>query len=291
MTDDTYPTGPANEHDTSPRDMGDTSAPDADSVPPRAPDDKAREDAGGILGEAVEVSGRLAGFGHAVAQRVRSTAGEATRQILESQAARNRRLKALAREPLPNLFDLHPDARLAPVRDLGLQTILVDQIRGTAVDGPAQRGSDFLPLPPFRSANWRARWERIRAAQQGLSILPPIDVLETADGSWVVDGHNRVAAALYAGQPDIDAVVKHVRLSGEEWADPVQGSMAAILADNVELRAAAAGQLTPGASLAGRLRDPASYPQPAHTDETADNPDRSDAEPEPRIAEGDEPAP
>jgi hypothetical protein len=295
MTSEADTTRPPDEGETSPvdapgLDLGTGDDADDRAAGDRAADQGAGEETGGILGEAVDVGERLAGFGQAVAHKVRSTAGEATRHILESQAARNRRLAALSRKPLPNLFELHPESRVAPVRDLGLQTIPVDEIRGTAVEGPAQRGRDFLPLPPFRSANWRERWGRIRSAQQGLSILPPIDVFQTEDGYWVIDGHNRVAAALYAGQPDIDAVVSRIRLPGEGAAEAVQGSMAAILAGNEELRAAAAGRLSPGSSLEGRVRDPMTYApvqEPA-----ADNTSSDDAEPEPeaRLAD-DEPAP
>jgi len=70
-----------------------------------------------------------------------------------------------------------------------------------------QRGMDFLPLKPFRSLNWRGRWQRVRAASEHLAVLPPIDVVRFAGRYWVDDGHNRVAAALYNGQLAIDANV------------------------------------------------------------------------------------
>ena len=139
-------------------------------------------------------------------------------------------------EPLPNLFDLHPEARLAPIRELGLYPIPVDEIVGTAVEGPAQRGTDFLPLPPFRSRNWEARWQRIRAAVDRLASLPPIDVLKAAGAYWVRDGHNRVAAARLANQLDIDAVVTAVQLPGERPEKP-HGSIEPVLAEALELGA------------------------------------------------------
>src|SRR5438876_3215527 len=77
-----------------------------------------------------------------------------------------RQLRRLNRTPLPNLFDVHPEASSAARRELGVMTIPVKQIRGTAVEGPPQRGSDFTPLPPLRGANWRARWARLRKAQE-----------------------------------------------------------------------------------------------------------------------------
>ncbi len=114
----------------------------------------------------------------------------------------------------------------------------MDEIRGTAVEGPVQRGADFKPLPVLRGSNWRGRWQRLRAAQQRLAVLPPIDVLHTDDGYWVVDGHNRVALALEVGQDDIDASVTHVRLPGGSDASLPIGSLQGILADSIDLRAA-----------------------------------------------------
>ena len=145
----------------------------------------------------------------AVAETVADVATQAGR-LLEGEL-RRRRIRA-GREPLPNLFDLHPETLALPHRELGVLTIPVDEIRGTAVEGPVQRGADFKPLPVLRGSNWRGRWQRLRAAQQRLAVLPPIDVLQTDEGYWVVDGHNRVALALEVGQDDIDASVTHVRL-------------------------------------------------------------------------------
>ncbi len=95
--------------------------------------------------------------------------------------------------------------------------------RGTAVGGGDQRGGDFLPLRPFRGRNWTARWQRLRQAQDRLAVLPPIDVVKYADRYWVVDGHNRVALALYGGQLEIDAERDRARPARRpaNRADPV----------------------------------------------------------------------
>ncbi len=131
-------------------------------------------------------------------------------------------------------------------------TIPVAAIRGTGVEGPAQRRGDFLPLPRLRTRNWKARWQRLREAQERLAVLPPIDVLQTHDGYWVVDGHTRVAAALEAGQDDIDAVVTHVHLPGEPESPPGSGSLAAGLSEAGDLQAAGEGRLARGSSLRSR---------------------------------------
>jgi hypothetical protein len=193
---------------------------------------RAAETAAGVLSDAVEAGGRL---------------------VQRGQEGRERRR---GRNALPNLTELHPEARIASRRQLGLRTIPVGEIVGTAVEGSAQRGTDFLPLRQLRSRNWRARYQRLRAAQEHLAVLPPIDVLQTDEGYWVVDGHNRVGAALAGGQDEIDAVVTHVHLPGSKEPEMAGGSLAAMLADGEELRAAGAGLLTPGSSLASRLGDP-----------------------------------
>jgi hypothetical protein len=168
-------------------------------------------------------------------------ARSAVRRWEERPGARVRRVRRQGRQPLPYLYDLYPEARNASPRELGIRTIDVDDIAGTAVGGATQRGGDFLPLKAFRSQNWQGRWQRIRLAQDRLAILPPIDVLRYADRYWVLDGHNRVAAALYAGQVGIDAnVVELVPLGGAPSERP--GDLAAVLTGSLALRAAGEGK-------------------------------------------------
>jgi hypothetical protein len=118
-----------------------------------------------------------------------------------------------------------------------VRTIDVADIAGTAVGGAQQRGSDFLPLKPFRSLNWAARWQRLRQAADRLVVLPPIDVLRYDDTYWVIDGHNRVALALYGGQAAIDADVVDLVDPNRPSTDPPE-SFASLAEDSRELRAA-----------------------------------------------------
>ena len=159
------------------------------------------------------------------------------RRLDERPGARIRAVRRRAQHPLPMLYEEHPEARNATPRELGLQTIDVADIAGTAVGGARQRGGDFLPLKPFRSDNWRARWQRLRSAADRLTVLHSIDVLRFDGKYWVLDGHNRVASALYDGQLSIDADVTELRLPG----DPSGGtpaSLAAKVEDHRDLRAA-----------------------------------------------------
>jgi hypothetical protein len=151
----------------------------------------------------------------------------------------------MGHEELDNLWDLHPEARRASIRELGLQSVPIDLIRGTAVEGPRQRGGDFLPLKDRRSDDWRSRWQRILGANERLEVLPPIELIKFGDAYWVVDGHNRVAAGLYNGQMELDAVVEELRLPGmPSTANSPTPSIAGVLEGSLDLRAAGTGRLT-----------------------------------------------
>ena len=160
----------------------------------------------------------------------------------ERAGARVRRVRRMGHSELADLWALHPEARRASIRQLGVLSVPVDQIKGTAVEGPAQRGGDFLPLKGRRSADWRSRWQHIVAALDRLDSLPPVDLVKFADGYWVVDGHNRVAAALYNGQVELDAVVEELLMPGEHSQPP--GTLAAVMEGSLDVRAAGSGRLT-----------------------------------------------
>lgn len=156
-----------------------------------------------------------------VVEGVSAALGAAASTIGELPRVRVRRIRRLAREPLPALHELYPEARRARPVVVGLRSIPLEGIRGTAVAGGDQRGRDFLPLKPFRGRNWQARWQRLRKAQDALAILPPIDVEKYDGGYWVTDGHNRVALALYGHQPEIDASVVELVPPGGRRTEPI----------------------------------------------------------------------
>ena len=175
------------------------------------PGDDSQDDDSQHDPRAVSAVGRLMRGAESAAEPivggVSAALGAAANSLGELPGARVRRLRRLGRIPLPSLPHLYPEAARARPMVIGLRSIPLDQICGTAAGGGDQRGSDFLPLKPFRGKNWQARWQRLRKAQDSLAILPPIDVEKYADCYWVVDGHNRVALALYNNQDEIDASV------------------------------------------------------------------------------------
>ncbi len=161
-----------------------------------------------------------------IVEGVSSAIGAALGSFREMPGSRARRIRRLGRVPLPSLPELYPDARRARPVEIGLRTIDVAAIRGTAVGGGDQRGADFLPLRGFRGKNWQARWQRLRRAHDAMVDLPPIDVVKYDGAYWLIDGHNRVGLALYVGQVDIDASVVELVPSGGQRTEPL-GSLAA----------------------------------------------------------------
>ncbi|HYM84181.1 MAG TPA: hypothetical protein VEY67_08525 [Candidatus Dormibacteraeota bacterium] len=208
-----------------------------------------------ILGQLRRRASALAGEGVALgwttSERVADNVVRAVRFgrrfLGKRPGTRAQRLRRRNRYPLPNLWEVHPEARVAQARELGLRSVPLDEIVGTAVAGPAQRGGDFLPLPRFRSMNWRARWNRILGAVERLEMLPPVDLVKYDGRYWVTDGHNRVAAALYSGQVEIDAVVTALVPPGTSLDEP-QATLAEMAADSMAVRVAGSGRWTSAAS-------------------------------------------
>ena len=90
-------------------------------------------------------------------------------------------------------------------RRLGLQTIRLDRIVGTA-DSSRDFDRRFRPT----SNRVRERWERLALAQRRGESIPPIDVYQVGELYFVSDGHHRVSIALAMGQKTIDAYVTKI---------------------------------------------------------------------------------
>lgn len=236
----------------------------AQPTEPPEPDDPRDIEAPPEVDDERSTLGRFVAGAEPAARRVTSAVGSAIhaagRRWSERPGARVRRVRRMAGAPLASLWDVHPEARQANPRELGVQTLDVDQIAGTAVGGPNQRGGDFLPLRAFRSPNWQTRWQRVRGAMDRMAVLPPIDVVKYGDRYWVLDGHNRVAAALYAGQVGIDAAVTELVPPGQNPSER-PAHLAPALGETRALRSAGRGRSSGTISL----DDPIGVPRPATT--------------------------
>ncbi len=147
------------------------------------------------------------------------------------------------REPLPSLFDRHPDALSGSRHPRGLQIVPLEAIVGTA-RSPSQNTTDFLPLPQLRGSNWESRWQRIQQATSRLAVLPPVELLKVGDEYWVVDGHNRIAAALRNGAAAVDADVTQLLPQGTT-STTHPGSAPTSMLGSEELRQAGEGRFSP----------------------------------------------
>ena len=162
------------------------------------------------------------------------------REALRARREAGGRQRRAERAGLPSLYDRHPSATTAPRRRVGLRSVPLDRVAGTTRH-PSQNTADFLPLPRLRGENWRARWQRITRAMDRLATLPPVELVQVGDEYWVVDGHNRVAAALRAGGIEIDADVTQLLVPGV--TQPGQATLdASALIGTDEVRQAGQGR-------------------------------------------------
>ena len=155
----------------------------------------------------------------------------------QTDADRRRRAE---RDVLPSLLDRYPGATAAPRRPIGLRSVPLDRIVGT-MRHPSQNTADFLPLPKLRGTNWRGRWQRITRAIDRLETLPPVDLVQVGDDFYVVDGHNRVAAARKAGGLEVDADVTQLLIPGVTQPGQARLDASALIGTD-EVRQAAQGR-------------------------------------------------
>ena len=205
----------------------------AAAQPEQVPEAEPERESVGLVGHLHNVAAPFAGA-------IGSFLGAAGQVWAIPESSIGRLLGRLAKEPLANLYEIYPEARRASPHELGLRFVPIEDIRGTAVAGAAQRGGDFLPLGPFRGENWEGRWHRILAAHERMRALPPVDLIKFDGDYWVLDGHNRVAAVLYNRGIGVDAMVTElVPLDGRMSERPTH--LLSYLGDAAELRAAAQG--------------------------------------------------
>jgi hypothetical protein len=90
-------------------------------------------------------------------------------------------------------------------RHLGLQTIPLDTIAGTA----GQRHDFDRHFRPTTN-RVRERWAQLALAQRRGAAIPPIEVYCVGGLHFVSDGHHRVSIAAATGQQTIDAYVTEI---------------------------------------------------------------------------------
>ncbi len=96
--------------------------------------------------------------------------------------------------------------RLTNARPRGLEDIPVDKIVGSV-----GRYKDFTRTFLPKSDADKERWARVKATQEDLAGLPPIEVYQVGDAYFVIDGNHRVSVARRLGMPTISAYVTEVQ--------------------------------------------------------------------------------
>ena len=162
------------------------------------------------------------------------------RDALRRRQATGGRPSRADRDMLPSLLDRYPGATAAPRRPVGLRSVPLDRIVGT-MRHPSQTTADFLPLAKLRGANWRGRWQRITRAMDRLETLPPVDLVQVGDDYYIVDGHNRVAAARQVGGVEVDADVTQLLIPGVTQPGQARFDAASLIGTD-EIRQAARGR-------------------------------------------------
>jgi hypothetical protein len=128
----------------------------------------------------------------------------ARRQQVLAGIARRLRHQPAAAGRLRTLDEAISVPGLRGGRYLGLQTIRLDTIVGTA-----EPRSDFDEHFRPTSDRVRERWEEVALAQRR-GAVPPIEVYRAGGLHFVSDGHHRVSIAAATGQEVIDAYVTEV---------------------------------------------------------------------------------
>jgi hypothetical protein len=144
------------------------------------------------------------GFPHADAAA--AFARERRRHLLSKFAARLRLIRNDAGGMLPLEQVVDPLGRVAE-RDLGMQTIALDSIVGTAGRRLCEFDRRFRPT----SRRTERRWLSVATARRRGETLPAIDVIRVGELHFVHDGHHRVSVARAQGDPVIDAQVREIR--------------------------------------------------------------------------------
>ena len=110
--------------------------------------------------------------------------------------------KASSLRPLPQ-----QDATTArrPARETRIVNVPLSQIVGSE-GRVGDFDSHFHPL----NDHTRDRWISIAAATRQGVAMPPVELIQAADGYYVRDGHHRISVARAAGQATIESRIAYV---------------------------------------------------------------------------------
>jgi hypothetical protein len=125
-------------------------------------------------------------------------------QVLATLAHRLRH-QPPTRDRLLQLDEITGALGMRGERQLGLQTIPLDTIVGTA-----EQRRDFDRHFRPTSNRVRERWEQLALAERRGAAIPPIEVYRIGGLHFVTDGHHRVSIAAATGQQTIDAYVTEI---------------------------------------------------------------------------------
>ena len=103
---------------------------------------------------------------------------------------------------LPLLSDIEDQHQQSDTLELGVQPTRLERIIGT--QGKISFDKDFLPLQRRSKARWVAV---AQAMLLGATNLPPVDVVQVGDDSYIKDGNHRVSVAKALNYLYIDADV------------------------------------------------------------------------------------
>lgn len=92
-------------------------------------------------------------------------------------------------------------------QDIGLQTVAINQIKGSVGRSEDFDGA-FMPLQWHTSS----RWISVDRAYHRSSSLPPVELWKVGGIYFVADGHHRISVASLHRQAYIDAYVTNIEV-------------------------------------------------------------------------------
>jgi hypothetical protein len=146
------------------------------------------------------------GFGNQDDLALRREAAIAFEEALQRGKWRGLWRKLLGKDSaLRSLGRINAQTTRQPARGEGVVSVPLAHIVGS--EG---RVGDFDNAFNPLNDNTRGRWINIAAAMRDGVTMPPVELIQAADGYYVRDGHHRISVARAAGQAVIEARIAYV---------------------------------------------------------------------------------